>query len=77
MYNKIEYGDGDIRIDIGSSVIGFDIILSGTYELESYSPHNFYINYYNTKLFNFSIFEGLIFKNKNTFIENNQSNSDS
>ena len=45
MYNKIEYGDGDIRIDIGSSVIGFDIILSGTYELESYSPHNFYINY--------------------------------
>ena len=45
MYNKIEYGDGDIKIDIGSSVVGFDIILSGTFELESYNPHNFYISY--------------------------------
>ena len=53
MYNKIEYGDGDIRIDIGSSVIGFDIILSGTYELESYNPHNFYINYNKGRLMGF------------------------
>ena len=49
MYNKIEYGDGDIRIDIGSSVIGFDIILSGTYELDSYNYYKFsnYIIIYN------------------------------
>jgi len=45
MYNKIEYGDGDIKIDIGNSVIGFEIILSGTYELESYNPDNFLISY--------------------------------
>ena len=50
MYNKIEYGDGDIKIDIGSSVVGFDIILSGTYELESYNPDNFLISYNKGKL---------------------------
>ena len=50
MYNKIEYGDGDIKIDIGNSVIGFEIVFSGTYKLESYNPHNFYISYNKGKI---------------------------
>ena len=48
--NRIEYGDGDISINIGDSVIGFDIILGGTYELESYDVPNFLISYNNNRI---------------------------
>ena len=48
--NRIEYGNGDISIDIGNSVKGFDILLSGTYELESHDISNFLISYNNGRL---------------------------
>ena len=31
--NSIDFGDGEISINIGDSIIGFDILLSGKYEL--------------------------------------------
>ena len=44
--NYIYYGDGDIRIESSSEISAFDIKLDGTYNLESYNPTNFLINYH-------------------------------
>ena len=48
--NKIEYGNGEVFIDIGESVIGFDMLLAGTYELESYDITNFVMKYNNHRV---------------------------
>ena len=48
--NRIEYGNGEVFIDIGESVIGFEILLAGTYELESYDITNFIMKYNNHKV---------------------------
>ena len=33
--NKIEFGDGEISINIGDTIIGFDILLSGNPVIQS------------------------------------------
>ena len=43
--NRIEYANGEVFIDIGENIIGFDILLSGKYELESVDITNFIIKY--------------------------------
>ena len=43
--NKIEFGDGEISINIGDIVIGFDILLTGKYELEQVDVPNFMMKY--------------------------------
>ena len=48
--NKIEYGNGEVFIDIGEDVIGFDILLSGLYELESVDITNFIMKYHNHRI---------------------------
>lgn len=48
--NYIYYGDGDIRIKYSGEISAFDIMLSGVYELESYNPTNFLINYHKNRV---------------------------
>lgn len=48
--NYIYYGDGDIRIKFNKPISAFDIILVGTYTLESYNPNNFIISYNNGRV---------------------------
>ena len=48
--NKIEFGDGEISINIGNIVIGFDILLTGKYELEQLDVPNFMMKYNNNRI---------------------------
>ena len=48
--NVIEYGNGEVSIKIGSDIVGIDILLSGTYELESYDVPNLLISYNNNRI---------------------------
>ena len=48
--NKIEFGDGEISINIGDTIIGFDILLSGKYELEQIDIPNFMMTYKNNRI---------------------------
>ncbi len=48
--NRIEYGNGEVFIDIGESVVGFEMQLAGLYELESYDITNFIMMYNNHKV---------------------------
>ena len=50
MKNKIVYGNGEFLIDIGESVVAFDILLRGKYELESYDIANFMMKYNNHRI---------------------------
>ena len=50
MKNKILYGNGEFSIDIGESVVAFDILLKGKYELESYDITNFMMKYNNHRI---------------------------
>ena len=48
--NKIEFGDCEISINIGDTIIGFDILLSGKYELEQIDIPNFMMTYKNNRV---------------------------
>ena len=48
--NYIYYGNGEIRINYSEDILGFDIRLKGTYDIESYQSENFYISYNNDRL---------------------------
>lgn len=48
--NSIDFGDGEISINIGDSIIGFDILLSGKYELEQIDIPNFMMTYKNNRV---------------------------
>ncbi len=51
MVNKILYYiDGDIWFHHNESIIAFDIVLSGKYELESYDTNNFMMFYDNNRV---------------------------
>ena len=53
--NVIEYSNGEISINIGSDVVGFDILLSGEYELESYDIPNLLFSYNNHRIIGVSL----------------------
>ena len=46
----IYYGNGKIRINYSEDILGFDIRLKGTYDIESHQSENFYISYKNNRL---------------------------
>ena len=46
----IYYGNGKIRINYSEDILGFDIRLKGTYDIESHQSENFYISYNNDRL---------------------------
>tara|TARA_R110002020_G_scaffold45478_3_gene130009 strand:- start:1562 stop:2194 length:633 start_codon:yes stop_codon:yes gene_type:complete len=48
--NYIYYGDGDIKIKSSTNIKAFDIRLDGVYDLQSYNPNNFLINYNNNRV---------------------------
>ena len=50
IYGFIYYGEGDIFIEYSEPISAFDIKFDGIYELESYNPDNFLMNYNNGRL---------------------------